>query len=158
MLLPINKFLLYILLTLFITTTSFGCALCQMDIPKVSVDTKISALSTKTTFEVIWRFDKQFVSKLKFYDLNQNGKFDDDEQKAITKALEDYLYIFNHLTKITYAKRYFKSDKPIEVKPTFTKMIFKNNSMYYHFIFSLEDKPVCWCPGKYTSKPYRRLY
>jgi len=135
MLLRTNKFLLYILLTLFLSTTSFSCALCRVDIPMVTVDTKVSALSTKTHFEIKWKFDEQFVSQLTQYDLNENGKFDKNEQKEIAKALEDYLYIFNYLTKITYSKKHFMSDKQVEIKPISTKILFENNAMYYSYNF-----------------------
>jgi len=138
MLLRTNKFLLYILLTLFLSTTSFSCALCQMDIPIVTVDTKVSTLPTKTHFKIKWKFDEKFVSNLTQYDLNENGKFDKDEKDAITKALENYLYIFNYLTKITYSKRHFISDKIVEIKPNITQMVFENGSMYYIFDFDTD--------------------
>jgi len=131
----INKFLLYIILTLFITTHSFGCALCNMQIPKVHVDTKIFALPDKTHFEVVWGFEKKFLAQLGQYDLNGNGKFDPDEQAAITKALEDYLVRFNYLTQVSYTKRGFNSNKMVKIKPISTKMVFKNATMYYYFNF-----------------------
>ncbi len=136
--LPINKFLLYILLTLFISTTSFSCALCQLDIPLVSVDAKVSAQATKTNFKIKWKFDEKFVSSLTQYDFNENGKFDQDEQDAIIKSLEDYLNILNYLTNITYSKKHFISNKPIKIKPTSKKMVFENGFMYYYFNFDAD--------------------
>ncbi len=138
MLLRTNKFLLYILLTLFFSTTSFSCTLCQMDIPMVNVDTKVSTLPTKTHFQIKWKFDEKFTTSLTQYDLNENGKFDKDEQDAITKALEDYLHIFNYLTKITYSKRHFTSDKIVEIKPISKKMVFEDDTMYYIFDFDAD--------------------
>jgi len=135
MLLRTNKLLQYIFLTLFITTYSFSCALCRVDIPMVTVDTKVSALPTKTYFEIKWKFDAKFVSSLTQYDQNENGKFDKNEQKEIAKALEDYLYIFNYLTKITYSKKHFISDKQVEIQPISTKILFENNAMYYSYSF-----------------------
>lgn len=81
MLSPINKFLLYILLTFFISTTSFSCALCHMDIPKARVDMKVYALPNKTRFKVTWEFEKMFVSRLMRYDLDENDK---DKKKVLT--------------------------------------------------------------------------
>ncbi len=139
--LPINKILFYILLTLFTSTASFGCALCQMDIPVVTVTTKVSTLPTTTHFEVQWKFDKKFVSSLTQYDQNSNGKFDKEEQEAITKALEDYLNNFNYLTHITYAQKHFISKKPLNIKPNSKKMLFENGFMYYSFSFDADFMP-----------------
>jgi ABC-type nickel/cobalt efflux system permease component RcnA len=138
MLLPINKLLLYILLTFFISTASFSCALCSLDIPLVKVITKISALQTKTHFEMQWKFDEKFVSKLSMYDQNENGKFDKEEQELIQQTLEDYLIPNNYLTHIYYAKKYFKSDTQIKITPIETKSLFENGLLYYTFNFDAD--------------------
>lgn len=132
---PINKFLLYILLTFFMSTASYSCALCRMQIPKVDIDVKVSALTNKTHFEATWEFDKKFVAQLMQYDLDGNGKFDKSEQDAITEALEGYISTLNYLSKITYSKIGVDSDKVLLLQPISTKMLFKNDTMYYHLSF-----------------------
>jgi len=130
-----NKLLVYILLTFFISTTSYSCALCQMQIPKVGVDLTITKFTDKTHFDIAWNFHKKFVDQLSMYDQNENGKLDPKEQDAITDALETYIDKLNYLTKIGYSKRGFNSNKIVKIKPHSTKMIFKNGLMSYHFNF-----------------------
>lgn len=130
-----TNLLRYLILLFFISTESYSCALCQMAIPKVSVETQLFALPNKTHFEIVWKFNKEFMSQIPQFSPNEHGEFDQDAQDAIAQSLENYLDMYNYLTKITYTKIGSHSDKFMHIKPLSKKTIFKDGTIYFKFNF-----------------------
>ena len=116
-----------------------ACTLCATDIPQVLVDTQITYDKNETHFEVHWEFHKEFVNSLTQYDLNENTVFEKNEQLLIKDSLVSYIKELHFLTNIEY-KHIKKLTQPKFIKnitPTFEELEFVNNTMIYHFKFSL---------------------
>ncbi len=120
----------------------YSCAMCQLEIPKVEVYTKIISDTNKTKFEIEWKFHKEFVNTLTQYDLNENGTFEESEQKAIKDSLIDYLKQFNYLTNIEYKHKDedFKKVYEKNLKPYFSELLFTEDGMVYRYKFYLDFK------------------
>ncbi|MGB5867112.1 MAG: hypothetical protein WBG69_04465 [Arcobacteraceae bacterium] len=117
----------------------YGCTLCATDIPRVLVDATISYEKKQTSFDVKWHFHEEFVKSLTQYDLNENQTFEPNEQDLIKESLVTYLENLHYLTDIEY-KHINKLTEPNfieDIKPTFSKLEFANNTMTYHYKFSL---------------------
>ena len=123
----------------FIQSYIYACTICATEVPQVLVDATISYEKEKTSFDVKWHFHKEFVKSLTQYDLNENEIFEADEQDLIKESLVSYLENLHYLTDIEYKH----SNKLTEttfietIKPTFSKLEFANNTMTYHYKFSL---------------------
>ena len=117
----------------------YACNICATEVPKVSVSGQISYEKEKTTFDIKWQFHKEFLTSLIQYDLNENNIFDNDEQILIKESLVDYIQRFHYLTDIKY-KHINKQKDPQyiqHIEPTLSELEFKDNTMMYHYKFSL---------------------
>lgn len=117
----------------------YACTLCATEIPQVLVDTQVTYDKKQTFFDVTWEFHEDFVKSLKQYDLNENTTFEKDEQLLIQDSLVSYLIRLHYLTNIEY-KHIKKLTEPKfiqEIIPTFEELKFVNNTMIYHFKFTL---------------------
>ena len=117
----------------------YACALCAIFVPHIKVDTQIFYDDNKTSFDIQWHFEETFVNSLMQYDLNKNAIFEKDEQTMIKESLVTYLKDFRYLTDIEY-KKTLKLTKPKfiqNIEPTFSELVFVNNTMIYHYKFEL---------------------
>jgi nickel/cobalt exporter len=123
-----------IVAVLFFTNSIFACTICSLDVPTITVNTKITALQNKTHFEVEWGFDETFVSQLVVYDENDNGIYEEEEIAKIQSALEDYIIKYNYLSKLTYTKKHF-TPTSIKINTNFVKTQIDGMTMSYLFHF-----------------------
>ena len=100
-------------------TFAYGCAMCQMSVPQVSVYTKIYDKKDHTAFDVTWKFHKTFTTMLKAYDENGDGIFDDLDREAILKSIVIYIAPLNYLAEVQYVPK-DSEFKNHFLKPTIT--------------------------------------
>ncbi len=117
----------------------YACDICATEVPHVLVSAQISYEKEKTSFDIKWQFHKEFVTSLTQYDLNENNIFDKDEQILIKESLLEYLERLHYLTDIEYKHINKLTDHQYiqNIKPTFAELKFMNNTMIYHYTFSL---------------------
>ncbi|MEA3352671.1 MAG: hypothetical protein U9Q33_02495 [Campylobacterota bacterium] len=124
------------------TSILYGCAMCKADIPIVDVKGYIIPNETNTTFDITWTFSKEYMDTLSIYDMNENGKFDQNEQQDIQNTLTGYIKKLNYLTDIIYNKKEFKFtlNNLSIIQPHKESFEFKNGQMYYNYSFTLDFK------------------
>lgn len=134
-------FKIFLLLGLFFTT-SYSCSLCKVTIPKVNVKAYIIANEINTTFDITWKFSKEYMKTLLMYDINENGKLDENEQKEIQDTLIEYIKELNYITNIIYNKKdiNFILNNTHTINISKQNFLFKEGEMYYNYIFDLNFK------------------
>jgi len=131
------KFLVYFFL--FIQSTLYACAICATEVPQVIIDVEITSEKDKTSFDVKWKFHKEFTDALTQYDLNENKIFDEDEKNMIKQSLLDYLTKFHYLTDIEYKhqERFTETLYEENITAKSSALDFTGNGMVFHYIFDL---------------------
>jgi ABC-type nickel/cobalt efflux system permease component RcnA len=120
---------------------AFACSMCSLNVPFVKVDVNVTSMQNSTNFNVRWFFDKEFVSTLKQYDNNRNGKLDEDEKSEIEDALFVYVKKTNYLTAIKYGSLdTFRTQSLQDINPYKSSMTFQNGAMFYDYSFKLDIK------------------
>jgi len=137
-----QKYLKIILLITLFISSLYSCDLCRASIPKVDVKAYISSNETNTSFDISWKFSKEYMSTLLIYDMNDNGIFDKSEKIEIQNTLLDYLKKLNYLTDIIYNKKdiEFSLNNINQIKLNKQSFEFKNGEMYYNYSFDLDFK------------------
>jgi len=117
----------------------YACQLCASQIPTVYVSSNITYHKDRTSFDITWEFEEDFVKSLHQYDINENNIFDPDEQLLIEESLVEYISKLRYLTDIEY-KHLNKLTKPKFIEkiiPIFTEFEFFGNIMIYQYKFDL---------------------
>ncbi|MEA3289443.1 MAG: hypothetical protein U9Q04_04590 [Campylobacterota bacterium] len=116
--------------------------MCKTDIPIVDVKAYIITNEEDTTFDITWKFSKEYMDTLTIYDMNENGKFDKSEKQDIQNTLTQYIKKLNYLTDIIYNPKDFKFtlNNLSIIKPHKENFEFKNGEMFYNYTFTLDFK------------------
>lgn len=137
-----SKLLLFLLL---LNINLFACTTAVVIVPIIDASVKINAKKSNTSFNITWKFKKDFIASLAPYDKNKNGKFDKDEQKEIENNFISYVKANNYLTDIIYIKKDQKIRKSQKRKLNITDsgLIFSDDEIKYYFNcnvdFTLEE-------------------
>ncbi|MDA7816787.1 hypothetical protein N9A28_01205 [Sulfurimonas sp.] len=95
---------LALILLIFITNL-YSCAVYTNHVPIADVYVSIDAQKEKTTFTITWDFKEFFIASLDDHDLNENGKFDENEKEDIRDEWIDYAFKNNHITELVYTNK-----------------------------------------------------
>ena len=136
----ITKMKFLLLVIFLIPKYLFACTICDIEVPHVMVNAEITAKDKKTTFDIEWNFQKEFVSGLTQYDTNENNVLDKDEQLLIKENLMEYIKGLHYLTDIEYKhKNKLTKSKFIEtIIPTQSELYFENEAMSFRYSFDLD--------------------
>jgi hypothetical protein len=130
-----------ILVFLFITFNAYSCPVFKDPIPIADTYIKIDAKTSKTSFEITWKFKELYInSLLAEHDINKNGKFDKNEQEDIKEELIKHLKKNNFITQIIYVKKgeKLKSRLIQKIKPIKEKLTFSDDAIEYFYSFDTD--------------------
>lgn len=130
----IKKILFLFLIITSISISSYGCALCALMTPTAHVTLGFNAEGkVLDNIHVKWEFAQNFTNQLySGYDLNNNKKFEKDEQKEIETTLVDYLISKRYLLNLSFYDDDDKT-KDLYIKPRNQKFYIKNNQINFEF-------------------------
>ena len=133
----LSKFIFFLLA---INSNLFSCTAPIINVPIIDAYVKIDAKNSTTSFNVTWKFKKEFIKSLTPYDKNKNGIFDKDEQEDIKNSFTDYVKEYHYLTDIIYIKKGLKIKKSQLRKFNITDsgLIFSNGEIKYYFNFNVD--------------------
>nr|WP_314166286.1 DUF1007 family protein [uncultured Campylobacter sp.] len=108
------KFIKILLLSAIFSSRIFACALCALYTPTAHVSIAPVAQDGKiVSLHFSWLFSQNFTDVImQTYDINSNGKFENNELAEITKAMTDYLSPKNYLCEAEFYDQAPKSAKP----------------------------------------------
>ena len=98
---------------------SFACATCQLMVPSVEVDVKLSIQEKKlSAVEFVWNFSDIYTQEMIVqFDKNGNNRLDREELDYILQAMREYLEPKNMLSLINYADE--NTSEAIGLKPIY---------------------------------------
>jgi hypothetical protein len=133
----LTKITLFLLL---INISAYSCNTAAVIIPIADAYVNIEAKESKTSFNITWKFKKDFVASLSKYDKNKNGKFDKDEKEEIKKIFIGYVEENNYITDIVYVKKEQKIRKSLinKINAIDSGLIFSNNDIKYYYNFDTD--------------------
>ncbi len=102
----IVKFLIRVaLLSSILFNFSFGCATCQLMVPSVEAEVKVTVIKKELqNIEFIWHFSDLYTSEMiNQFDKNRNYELDEEELDFILQAMLDYLQPKEMVTSIQYS-------------------------------------------------------
>ena len=108
------KFIKILLLSAIFSSRIFACALCALYTPTAHVSiTPVAQDGKIVSLHFSWLFSQNFTDVImQTYDINSNGKFENNELAEITKAMTDYLTPKNYLCEAEFYDQAPKNAKP----------------------------------------------
>ncbi len=125
-------FLIFILLTSYL----FGCAVCQMQTPQVSVFINAEKKGDKTLFQISWEFDEGFTADTLIpFDKNANSIYEANELEEVKKSILGYIEQDHYLVFIKQIPKGGDFDKaPLLPFTTFDhRVVYLDKKMYYRY-------------------------
>lgn len=124
--------------TLFLLLTNINlhsCTTAEPVIPIIDAYVKVDAKKTCTSFNIVWKFKKNFIASLAPYDTNKNGKFDKNEQEQIKNNFISYIEANGYFTDIVYTKKdeKVKKSKRSKLNITDSAFVFSGDDITYTF-------------------------
>ncbi len=131
--------LLPILILMNINLYSCSCNTPIITKSMIDADVEIDAKKSVTSFRIVWKFNKKFISSLSHYDTNKNSKFDIDEQKKIKDDFMEYIKQNHYLTDVIYIKKGMKIKKSEirDIKIIDSGMNFSDKNIECYFNFDM---------------------
>lgn len=132
------KFFVKVFFMIFLSTSSYACALCALYTPTAHTQIKFDSDGNFINeMEVKWYFSENFT-KLTFesYDINSNGKLDPNELNEVQKSLLDYLLPRHYLMNFSY----YDGDENavnLKIKAKNIKTDVENGRLVFAFNFPL---------------------
>ncbi|MFT7823668.1 MAG: DUF1007 family protein [Sulfurimonas sp.] len=133
-----------IILLLFLSTLSWGCALCKMQVPDVNVSITESHTGSSITLDIQWQFQKYFSAEtLLSYDKNRNEVLDPEELAAIHTNFIEYLQKASYLTYIKYIRNAdaYEENDYLSFHVTKSKTDFVNDRLLFDYTLTLDQAP-----------------
>ena len=129
-----------LLLMLAFSSSVDACPPFKTLVPIADVYVEIDAQEIKTSFDITWKFKKDFVNSLSEHDKNHNGIFDKDEQEDIKHEYLAHLEENNYITEIVYVKKgkRIKKSLILKIKLKESKLIFADGEMTYRYSFDTD--------------------
>lgn len=134
-----------IFLFLFLGVYLFGCAMCQLNIPKVHVDVNGETAENRLILNVRWEFSQAFTDDtFILYDQNKNNTLDKDELLFVEKNLVEYIEKDSYLT---FVRVFNKDEKKGSKHPSLKVTPLQKEMKYINRRFVFDYKVSIDAPG-----------
>lgn len=137
-----TRLVVAVLATLFLALDAFGCSLCSMSVPTISVGINVVGESDRIRYaDIVWEFSEEFTrTVMQTHDTNKNGLLEGDELRNINRFLLEYIAPKSFLTHIDSFIGDSVNNKNISFKIDSQKLIFDANKLVFSYRLLLDIK------------------
>lgn len=138
-------YLKHLIIFFLLSTLSWSCALCKVQVPDVNVSITESHTQSTISLDVSWKFKNYFSAETRLtYDENRNKKLDPEEIATIHSNFLEYLEAESYLTYIKYVKNAdsFEEAEYLSFDVINSKTEFIDDRLYFSYTLQLNTSPL----------------